>query len=156
MRRVLFFALVLFSALQACKSEQTDSTDAEDPIVNSELLKMPYSAEGDDDLDDLPKIQFDEPVYDFGTIKYGESIKHDFKFTNTGKKPLLINNASGTCGCLVPEYTKKPIEPGEQGVLTITYNSEGRVAGQQEKTVTVLANTIPNTTNITIKVKVTD
>jgi len=35
-------------------------------------------------------IEFDTPTYDFGRIKAGIDVSHDFWFTNTGSGPLEI------------------------------------------------------------------
>lgn len=39
---------------------------------------------------EVPGIQFDTPTYDFGRIKAGPEVSHDFWFTNTGTGPLEI------------------------------------------------------------------
>ena len=88
-------------------------------------------------------FQFKEDEFNFGTIKQGESIKHDFEFTNTGKAPLIISNASGSCGCTVPEWPKEPIAPGAKAVIKVTFNSAGK-QGVQDKTVTLQSNAQQN------------
>src|SRR5215204_6765023 len=64
-----------------------------------------------------PGFKFNEEEFNFGTIKQGESITHNFEFTNTGKEPLIISNAAGSCGCTVPEWPKEPIAPGAKAVI---------------------------------------
>jgi len=67
-------------------------------------------------------------TWDFGTIKEGPVAEHVFEFKNTGKEPLIITNASASCGCTTPEWPKEPILPGKTGKLTVRYNTQGRVA----------------------------
>jgi hypothetical protein len=67
-------------------------------------------------------------THDFGTIKEGPQVEHIFVFTNVGKEPLIIQNASASCGCTTPEWPKEPILPGKDGKLTVRYNTQGRVA----------------------------
>jgi len=43
-----------------------------------------------------PSIKFDVMEYDFGTVKQGEVVKYDFKFTNTGKNDLEIRKVKGS------------------------------------------------------------
>jgi len=57
---------------------------------------------------------------------------------------LVIRSAQGSCGCTVPEFPKDPVAPGEEGVINVTFDSAGK-EGHQEKTVTIISNTIPNT-----------
>lgn len=47
------------------------------------------------------------------TIKAGEKAVHIYKFKNTGKEPLIISDAKGSCGCTVPQWPKEPIAPGK-------------------------------------------
>ncbi|MCA6361940.1 MAG: DUF1573 domain-containing protein [Bacteroidetes bacterium] len=83
-----------------------------------------------------PVMTFDNLEFNFGTIKQGEVVTHEFRFRNTGKEPLIINNAQGSCGCTVPEYPKEPIKPGGTGVIKVTFNSASKL-NQQDKTVTI-------------------
>lgn len=99
------------------------------------------------------KIAFGDMVHDFGKIKQNSENNYQFKFINTGDKPLLITNAQGSCGCTVPDYPKEPIAPGKSGVIKVAYKP-GMQEGKQEKTVTVTANTEPATTVLKIKAEV--
>lgn len=96
------------------------------------------------------KFEFEQTEYDFGTVKEGEVVTHTFKFKNVGESPLVIQNASATCGCTVPDYSRKPIAVGETGEVQVKFNSQGRV-GTQAKNVTITANTKPATTTVKIK-----
>ncbi len=91
----------------------------------------------------LPEFSFEKENHDFGTIEEGTLAKYDFEFTNTGEAPLIISNASGSCGCTVPQWPREPIAPGETGIIHVEFNSNGR-PGNQTKTVTLNANTMPN------------
>ena len=61
-----------------------------------------------------------------------------FTFKNTGAKPLIITGARGSCGCTVPTYPKKPILPGEEGVIEVRYDTKR--LGKFRKTVRVTTN----------------
>lgn len=87
-----------------------------------------------------PVMSFDVLEYTFGTIKQGDIVTHEFKFKNTGKEPLIINTAQGSCGCTVPDYPKDPIKPNGTGVIKVTFNSAGKM-GAQDKTVTLTYDT---------------
>lgn len=87
-----------------------------------------------------PKMIFEETEYNFGTIRQGESVTHIFKFTNTGKQPLIIDKAIGSCGCTIPEYPTEPIRPNGHGEIKVTFNSANK-SGTQDKTVTITHNT---------------
>jgi len=87
-----------------------------------------------------PVMTFEEMEFNFGTIKQGDIVTHEFKFKNTGKEPLIINEAHGSCGCTVPEYPKEPIKPNGSGIIKVTFNSAGKM-GAQDKTVTLTYDT---------------
>lgn len=90
------------------------------------------------------KISFPETTWNFGDIKDGEIVSHDFKFKNTGNAPLLIKNVTASCGCTQPSFPFLPIEPGEEGVIGVTFNSTGKI-NEQRPTVTVITNSRPST-----------
>ena len=85
-----------------------------------------------------PEIAFESEVHDYGTIKQGADGTCEFKFKNTGKEPLIISNAKGSCGCTVPTYPKEPIMKGQTGVIKVHYDTK-RV-GAFTKTVTINSN----------------
>lgn len=107
-------------------------------------------------VDNTPKttMTFGQYEHDFGTVKQDTKNKHVFTFTNTGKEPLIIENATGSCGCTVPNYPKAPIPPGGTGEIEVEY-SPGKQENAQQKTVTVTANTEPKETTLRISAFVT-
>ncbi|KIA91559.1 hypothetical protein OC25_21175 [Pedobacter kyungheensis] len=96
---------------------------------------------------DAPVIVFERDIYDFGKIEQGEKVKHDFKLKNTGKSPLIVSNATATCGCTIPQVPGEPILPGKEGIISVVFNSEGKM-GMQDKVVTVTSNANPTTTTV--------
>ncbi len=85
-----------------------------------------------------PDAVYVNEVLDYGTIEYDSDGNREFKFKNTGKEPLIIYSATGSCGCTVPIAPKEPIKPGETGIIKVHYDTK-RV-GSFEKTVTVASN----------------
>lgn len=96
------------------------------------------------------QMTFDNDEFEFGMIEQGEKVQHIFRFTNTGNRPLVISNATGSCGCTVPNWPKAPIGPGETGAIVAEFNSKGKM-GKQNKTITITANTNPPQTQLHIK-----
>jgi len=118
------------------------------PIDNPNVV--PVAQEATASSENAPAISFEEPVYDFGTVKQGQVVDHAFTFTNTGKSPLIIESASATCGCTVPKPPTEPIAPGESAEIQVKFNTSGK-NGQQSPVVTVRANTTPNITTVSMK-----
>jgi len=86
-----------------------------------------------------PEFLFEAESHDFGTVAEGTQATYEFKFTNTGKEPLIISNVQASCGCTTPKWTNEPVAPGKTGVITAMYNSSGR-PGPFTKSITVTSN----------------
>jgi len=102
----------------------------------------------------LPAMEFATLEHDFGTISEGDVVEYTYKFKNTGDAPLIIQNAQGSCGCTVPNWSKEPIAVGAEGYVTAKFDSKGK-PNIQNKTVTVTANTWPKQTVLRFKAMVT-
>ena len=92
---------------------------------------------------DSPKVDgagmlFENETIDYGTLPHNADGKREFVFVNNGNKPLIITNATGSCGCTVPSFPKEPIAPGAKAVIGVKYATD-RV-GAFTKTVTVTSN----------------
>ena len=103
------------------------------------------------------EIKFDKLVHDFG--KFPESsptVTCVFGFTNVGDAPLIINQAVAGCGCTSPQYPKEPIQPGQKGVIKVTYNGTGRFPGHFKKSITVRTNGTVEMTRLYIEGDMTE
>lgn len=143
----LFVFVLLFWSLIACRNEK------ESGQLSADSVELPVSADGRDQTKRLPQLVFDKELHDFGKIKAGEKVSYSFRFVNRGGSDLIIQSASGSCGCTVPDFPKEPIPPGREGFIRVMFNSEGKT-GVQEKQVTVLSNTMPNTTTVRVKAEI--
>jgi hypothetical protein len=98
------------------------------------------------------EIKFETTVHDFG--KFSEAapkVACEFRFTNVGNSPLVINQAIASCGCTIPEYTKEPIAPGRTGIIKVTYNGTGKYPGPFSKSITIRSNAKTELVRIYIK-----
>ena len=87
-----------------------------------------------------PVITFEKTEHDFGKINEGDGrVSTEFVFKNEGMAPLILSNVRASCGCTTPSWTKEPVEPGQTGTITVTYNPNGR-PGHFQKTVTITSN----------------
>ena len=87
------------------------------------------------------EIKFDKVTHDFGTFPESSPIVTcTFNFTNVGDKPLIVNQAVSSCGCTAPEFTKEPVQPGQKGIIKVTYNGTGKFPGHFKKSITVRTN----------------
>lgn len=98
-----------------------------------------------------PVITFNETTHDFGKINEADGrVTTVFEFKNEGMIPLVLTNVRASCGCTTPKWTREPIEPGQTGQITVTYNPNGR-PGRFQKTVTITSNASEATIRLYIK-----
>lgn len=98
-----------------------------------------------------PVITFEKTEHDFGKIHEEDGrVSVNFEFKNEGMAPLVLSNVRASCGCTTPTWTKEPVEPGQTGSITVTYNPNGR-PGRFQKTVTITSNASEATKKVYIK-----
>ncbi|RKV82303.1 MAG: DUF1573 domain-containing protein [Alloprevotella sp.] len=85
-------------------------------------------------------VTFKETEHNFGKFYSNKEQVYVFKFKNTGNKPLVIEQATTSCGCTVPSYTQAPIAPGKSGEIKVVYNGRGKNPGEFKKVITVRSN----------------
>lgn len=143
----------LAMAIFGCKNDgstekSVESIQTEGKI--SSIIRSPVNADGTVDTINVAKMDFEAPIFEFGEVDEGAVIKHEFKFTNTGKVPLVIQNAHSTCGCTIPDWPKDLVEPGKTGVIKVEFNTKGK-SEFQEKPVIITANTYPSISQVYVR-----
>jgi hypothetical protein len=86
-------------------------------------------------------IRFENRKHDFGQINPEKDsiLTVTFFLENKGDAPLVILKVTTSCGCTVPEWTKKPVEPGEKGFVKVVFNPKG-FSGRFSKSIYVKSN----------------
>lgn len=144
MKRVILSLLIIIGLI-SCETKENK--------LDTSLVNNPSSADGTRRVINVPEIEFQKTEHDFGKILQGEQVSYTFKFKNVGNTPLIITSIEKTCGCTSPDFSNEPIKPGEEGKITITYDSKGH-KGFQNKRLIVKANTNPSETILRIKAQV--
>jgi len=116
--------------LASCDVRRHDKVAANSALTSQVEIKDPTT------------VQIIDSAYNFGKVTEGEIVEYNYRFKNTGTKPLVVTNASASCGCTVPEKPEAPIKPGETGFIKVKFNSEHRV-GTAHKTITISSNAEP-------------
>jgi len=132
MKKNSLIALVSISLITfSCKEKATEKI--ENANVEAAALR-------DASANKMAVMSFDKTFHDFGQITQGTPQQTVFTFTNTGDAPLIITDATSSCGCTIPDYPKNtPIAPGQQGQMVVNFNGSGQ--NQVTKTINVQANT---------------
>ncbi len=127
-------AAILGLCIGSCNNQATSN--------DSNLIETSSTANYPLGKGEEPILTFEHETWNFGTMSEGEVVEHDFSFTNTGKKPLLISDVQATCGCTIPEWPREPIRAGQGGVIKIRFNSAGKHESIN-KDVTIFSNANP-------------
>ncbi len=132
---ITLFACIAYIAVNAQNTNPTTTT----PTVNP----------------NAPVMTFDNKIHDFGKIQLNGKALVEFKFTNTGKSPLIISGCRASCGCTSPDCPVNPIDPGKTGSIKVEYTTTNR-PGPFQKNVTITSNASNTTEILTIKGEVLD
>ena len=108
-------------------------------IMVSATIQEDFSKFNKEKMSEAAKIEFVQTTFDFGEIKQGDKVEHEFKFKNTGKSKLLIRKTRASCGCTAIQTGDKEIDAGDEGTVKVVFNSRGK-SGRQNKTITVITN----------------
>ena len=127
MNKTYFLLIISFSLLiAACQQPEKSANDVESVMKDSTKFTI---------------IQWQDSAIDFGTKQMGDIVNITFYCTNTGNKPLYLFDVRPGCGCTLVDYTKQPIEPGEQGKVDARFDTNKSRPGTVHKDVFVHSNT---------------
>jgi len=94
-------------------------------------------------------VKFKELTYDFGKIKQGAPVSHDFVFTNVTDKPVIIESAIPGCGCTTPVKPEGAIQEGKDDKITAGFNAQAMGPFNKNITVKVAGIDLPVVLHIT-------
>ena len=161
-RKVIFIATILL--LSACSSESKNGTYqssvAATSATEAELKASLQEIEAEDqarlkeEMATNTTMEFESLTHDFGKILEDSENRASYVVKNTGKNPLIIDKVEVSCGCTTASKPEKPILPGKTDKIEIVFHPKVGQLNQQEKTVTVTANTEPKTAILVLKANV--
>lgn len=100
MLKIVLFLLFLSLPLQGCYSQNQEKT-----LGNAEI-------DGPD-------------AWDFGRVKEGKALKHNFALKNESDKTLMIKEVNTSCGCTASKAKKNVLLPGESTSIEVQFKSKG-------------------------------
>lgn len=107
---------------------------------------------------DEPKgadIEFVEKIVDLGTLAQDDDKQHvRLSFRNSGDVPLVITEVRTSCSCTTIKYDRKPVQPGESGVLNITVDPKKAPKGNFYRVLQVHSTAQSGVQNITLKAEI--
>jgi hypothetical protein len=87
-------------------------------LASAFVFSLAVMAQKPDDV-----IKVNTETHNFGKIKQNVPVTYYFEVTNTSDKPVVIESATASCGCTVPEKPAEPIMPGKTDKVKVVYNA---------------------------------
>ena len=81
-------------------------------------------------------LEVSEGKYDFGQVRQGTIVKHDFTLKNSGNADLAIQRVVAACGCTATSTSSNLITPGNTVTVSAQFDTNG-FAGKREKLIRV-------------------
>jgi hypothetical protein len=171
MKRTLFYLSMFVFGIYSCNSDSEVKLETSESNKRSNLAAGGKSDEElraaaekrreeehkkeEERLATMTSMEISPKEHDFGRIPKETPVSTVFTITNTGDKPLIIQDAQASCGCTVPKKPEQPIPPGESDEMEVTFTSKPNQAGQTiSKNITLTANIEGGTQRVIIKGKV--
>lgn len=86
-----------------------------------------------------PRIEVDQPLYQFGAMQRGTTKSHEFEFRNIGQSPLTLNVGGTSCKCTIGNVSNAPIPPGGSVKVKLEWSALVN-PGPFRQTATILTN----------------
>lgn len=159
-----FIPIFAISILVACGTDSMSKPNgevvsgvADGENTDAELAKRIQQIEAEEEArikeekSNVTTITFDRLSHDFGNVAPESNNNTTFRVTNTGKKPLIIDEVKASCGCTTPHKPEGPILPGKSDVITVNFHPNPGQLNEITKTITVAANTEPRLSVLSIR-----
>lgn len=152
MKKIILSIAILTFAVAFTNAQNSNEQDRAAAEKQKKIEQEKRSQEALAANPNAPVIKFEKVVHDYGEIEQHADGNCEFKFTNTGKEPLILSNVRSSCGCTVPVWPRQPILPGQSDVIKVKYDTK-RV-GMINKSVQVYSNATEKTVVLKIKGKI--
>ena len=77
-------------------------------------------------LEEVPQLLMSQKIIQLGEISSNAVQRRTVTLTNSGKENLEIRKVQGNCSCLITEYPKSLLLPGEMMELNLVFDPVGR------------------------------
>jgi Protein of unknown function (DUF1573) len=93
-------------------------------------------------------------LWDFGRVKEGVELRHDFTLKNDFGKVLNIKGVNTSCGCTGSKADKNKLQPGESARIEVHFKTKGYSGAVQQFVYVNTDNTDNPILRFTIKAEV--
>ncbi|MBN1899460.1 MAG: DUF1573 domain-containing protein [Spirochaetes bacterium] len=79
-------------------------------------------------------LAFNKVTHNFGNASQNEKLSTTFYYTNKTGQTIKIKKVHSTCGCTVPDISKRELKPGQRGKMEVVFNT-GKYRGTVTKSI---------------------
>ncbi len=163
MKKTVFIACTLL-LMSSCGENKVESKSGEvvssiaegaqtDQELKEELKRIEQEEKQriEDEKSNVTTFTVNKMEHDFGTITADMDNFTEFIVTNTGGKPLIIDDVKASCGCTTPQKPENPIAPGKSDKIKVKFHPSAEQLNEIRKTVSIAANTEPRITTVSVR-----
>ena len=153
-RWILVCALVCSAGVRICRAQEPAdraqrSAEGRLRAAAAESAQHPAA---DDPAVKGPLLVFDETTHDFGDVeRRGGDLVREFVFRNEGSAPLVLLRVLTSCSCLKASFSKRPVAPGGEETVRITYEPHKSEPGVFNKVIQVYSNSVSGREILTVQ-----
>ena len=91
-------------------------------------------------------------TYNFGNVpRKGGNLEKEFVFRNEGTAPLVIVRVLTSCSCFKATFPKRPVAPGDEGVIRVVYEPLKSDPGTFNKVLQIYSNSVTGRELLTVQ-----
>ena len=99
-----------------------------------------------------PALTLLQKGYDLGPIpEDGGTVSRVYTFRNSGNAPLVVVRAETSCTCTKASFSKRPVAPGERGVVKVIYEPHKKEPGAFSKVIQIFSTSIEGRNVLTVR-----
>ena len=84
------------------------------------------------EVDDAVLTEGTSDTLRLGRMRQGEKVVKRLRIENACDAPIVIVRHATSCGCVVPEYERRPIPAGGSADIVFTFDSQGEYGWQMK------------------------
>ena len=122
--------------IQVVAVTKSNKVNGNIPVIAT--IEEDFSHLSKKDLENAPIIKFKDKQIDLGLIEKGKKINCEFKFSNEGKRDLIIRNIQWGKDYTIVDFDNE-IQPGNSGKIKIVFQTNSNPE-RYKKSITVISN----------------
>ncbi len=154
-RWIIVCALVCGAGVQMCRAQEPADgvhRSEEGRLRTTSAGRAQHPAAAENPSGEGPLLVFDETTHDFGDVeRRGGDLVREFVFRNEGSAPLVLLRVLTSCSCLKASFSKRPVPPGGEEVVRITYEPHKSESGVFNKVIQVYSNSVAGREILTVQ-----